>query len=95
MLEGLAIVVVVVVGVVEQWETALMERKEEKEKEMGIWVWVYEEMIVVDLRMASVWGCSCGGSTRERVVGATCGGVIRRAEAPGGGLGQARGRVAS
>jgi hypothetical protein len=35
----------------------------------------------------SLWGCSCGGSARERVVGATCSGVIRMAEVPRGRLG--------
>jgi hypothetical protein len=38
----------------------------------------------------SLWGCSCGGSARERVVGATCSGVIRMAEVPRGRLGQGR-----
>jgi hypothetical protein len=35
-------------------------------------------------------GISLWGSARERVVGASCGGVIRMAEVPGGGLGQGR-----
>jgi hypothetical protein len=38
----------------------------------------------------SLWGCSCGGSARERVVGATWSGVIRMAEVPRGRLGQGR-----
>jgi hypothetical protein len=38
----------------------------------------------------SLWGCSCGGSARERVVGATCSGVIRMAEVPRGRLEQGR-----
>jgi hypothetical protein len=38
----------------------------------------------------TLWGCSCGGSARERVVGATCSGVIRMAEVPRGRLGQGR-----
>jgi hypothetical protein len=47
--------------------------------------------MAVNLRMAAyLWGCSCGGSARERVVGATCGGVIRMAEVPRGRLGQGR-----
>jgi hypothetical protein len=85
MLEGLAIVVV---GVVEQWETALMGKRREGGWYMSLGIGGDDGGQPTD--GMSLWGCSCGGSARERVVGATCSGVIRMAEVPRGGLGQGR-----